>query len=177
MILRPSKQRKAKAGTALVESVIIIPILGLILAGIVAVHSLYATKIAAKASARRLAWLQADSGECPISSCTTSTCEATVREIRDGGIDALQTPNSGCFRLGSFLGKLQSFFNGRATSGVATAEARLPRLLRRRKTTLAGRTTLICNTTARNSESGVSILEHACNTDLRTTDYAREICR
>lgn len=176
MIPGKSKQSRAHAGTALVESVIIVPVLGLILAGVLAVHGLYAAKIEAKARARRLAWLQADSGECPASSCSKPDCEATVREIRDRGVNALQTPGSGRFRLGSFLGELGGFFIGRATFGAATATARLPRLLRRGQTKLPARMTLICNTRARSNESGVSILEHACNTDLRTTEYAREIC-
>jgi hypothetical protein len=176
MILGKSRHQRAHAGTALVESVIIVPVLGLILAGVLAVHGLYAAKIEAKARARRLAWLQADSGDCPASSCSTSDCESTVREIRDRGIDALQTPSRGRLRLGSFLGELGGFFLGRSTSGVGSAAARLPRLLGRTETTLHGRMTLICNTTARRDESGVSVLEHACNTDLRTTEYAREIC-
>ena len=176
-MLTPPEHSRTYAGTALVESVILVPILGVVLAGVLALHGLYAAKIEAKARARRLAWLQADSGECPVSSCSTSDCEAATRGIRERGVDALQTSRSGHFSLSSFVGELGGFFIGRATSGAATAAARIPRLLRRGETTLPGRMTLICNTTSRNTESSLSILEHACNTDLRTAEYAREICR
>jgi len=40
-----------------------------------------------------------------------------------------------------------------------------------------GVTTLLCNTTARQTDTGGSVLEHACGTDLRTTEYASEVCR
>lgn len=172
-----SKRPDTRSGAVLVEAIVITPILALVLAGTLALYSMYDAKLEAKSRARRLAWLQADSGECPASSCSSSDCAEAAARIQVDGIDGIQAPQGGRFSLGSFVGDVGRFFVGSFTHGLAHADAHLPGLLGKARATLPGRTRLLCNTRSRRTESGVSVLERACATDLRTTEYAREICR
>ncbi|MBT8470839.1 MAG: hypothetical protein KJN97_18990, partial [Deltaproteobacteria bacterium] len=123
------------------------------------------------------AWLQADSGECPAQSCRSGECGRIEREIRAGGLDDLLTVADGSRSLGSFLGNLGRFFLGKATNGVGLASASMPTMMGPALGSQQGVTTLLCNTTARNTEDAGNVLEHACRTGLQTTEYAREVCR
>jgi hypothetical protein len=177
MTAQEKKKGRGQSATVLVEALIVIPVLAIILAGVLALHAVYSAKLEAKARARRLAWLQADSGECPSSSCGTSECETAVSAVRSDVTAHVIETNSGGRSLSSFLGDLRDFFIGSLTRGVASVRAGVPTPLLHEKTVQHGRTTLLCNTTTRHVEGGNRVLDHVCTTDLRTTEYARELCR
>jgi hypothetical protein len=164
-------------GTAMAEALIALPVLIAALAGVVALDGMYGAKLEAKSRARRLAWLQADSGECPVQSCRSTECGRIEGEIRTGGIDDLLTVRDSRFSLASFLGDVGHYFLGKATNGVAQSEAPIPRMVGEGRTSQSGVTTLLCNTTARSTDEGSSVLEHACRAGLRTMEYASEVCR
>jgi hypothetical protein len=164
-------------GTAFLETLISIPILLLILVGVLALNSSYAAKLEAKSRGRRVAWLQADSGECPARGCSGGGCEAIEADLRVGGLGALSSVRAAGHSLSSFVGNLRDFIIGKATIGVGTASAVIPHLLISRKASQRGAMTLLCNTTPRPTTSGESILDHACSTDLNATEYAGEVCR
>ena len=164
-------------GAAFAEALISLPVFVAVLGGTVALNGMYAAKLEAKSRARRAAWLQADSGECPPSTCTSSECEVAAGKIRAGGLDRLPSIQRGRFALGSILTEVGSYLVGKATRGVGSAEASMPSTWKSRHTEQHGVTTLICNTTARHLQSGGSVLEHACATGLETTEYAREVCK
>lgn len=166
-----------EAGTAMVEALISLPVFVFALAAVVALNGMYGAKLEAKAHARRLAWLQADSGECPAQSCRSGECGRIEGEIRAGGLDDLLSVQDTRFSLDSFLGNLGRFFLGRATHGVGAAVARMPSILASEMGSQHGVTTLLCNTTTRHAEGGGNVLEQACRTGLGTTEYAREVCR
>lgn len=164
-------------GAAMAEALICLPVFAVVLAGIVALHGMYASKLEAKARARRLAWLQADSGSCPPTTCRAHDCASAEHEMRAGGLDDALHVSDGRFSLGGFLGDVGRFFGGTVTHGVGTAESKMPSVVSMRLGTQRGATTLLCNATARQTASGANVLEEACRTDLGTTEYAREICR
>jgi hypothetical protein len=164
-------------GTAMLEALISLPVFAASLAAVVALNGMYGAKLEAKSRARRMAWLQADSGECPAQSCRSGECGRIEGEIRAGGLDDLLTVHDGRFTLDSFLGNLGRFFLGKATNGVGLAEALTPTMLNPEIGSQRGVTTLLCNTTPRNAEGVGNVLEHACRTGLQTTEYAREVCR
>ncbi|MGB3052201.1 MAG: hypothetical protein WBB42_14450 [Polyangiales bacterium] len=166
-----------ESGTALIEALISLPIFVAALATVVALNGMYGAKLEAKSRARRLAWLQADSGECPAQSCRSGDCGRIESEIRAGGLDDLLTVQDGRFSLDSFLGDIGRFLLGKATNGVGLAEALMPTTVGSEMGSQRGVTTLLCNTTSRHSEGGGNVLEHACRSGLQTTEYAREVCR
>jgi hypothetical protein len=168
---------KDEKGTALVEAVISLPVFAVALAGVVALNGMYTAKLEAKARARRMAWLQADSGECPDQSCRSGECGRVESEIRAGGLDEFLAVDSSQFSLGGFVGDLGAYLLGKTTNGVGLAEELMPRMLGSGAASQRGVTTLLCNTTQRSTDTGGSVLEHACRTDLRTTEYASEVCR
>ena len=177
-MIRPfSPLLRDEEGTALVEALVCLPVFIAVLAGVVALNGMYSAKLEAKARARRLAWLQADSGECPAQSCRSGECGRIEGDIRSGGIDGALAVHDSQFSLQSFLGDVGRFFLGKATNGVGLAEAVIPAIVGSGRTSQHGVTTLLCNTTARPTETGGSVLEHACRTGLRTTEYASEVCR
>lgn len=163
------------AGTALVEAVIVAPIFALVLSAALALHSMYSAKLAAKERARRLAWLQADSGECPESSCKTPECERSLEEV-EGVLDGTRVTGNG-LSLEAFLGEIRSFLVGRMTRGVTSVTSRTPRMFSGGSSTQSGVTGLVCNTRARHTSDGSSVLDHACRAGLQGTEYAREVCR
>jgi Flp pilus assembly pilin Flp len=164
-------------GAALLEALISLPVFIAALAGIVALNGMYGAKLEAKSRARRLAWLQADSGECPAQSCRIGECGRIEGAIRAGGIDDVLAVRDGQFSLGSFLGDVGRYFLGKATNGVGLAQAATSMMVGSGRTSQHGVTTLLCNTTARHTDAGGSVLEYACRTGLRTTEYASEVCR
>lgn len=166
-----------ETGAAFVEALAAAPMLGVVLAGVLAFNAMYGAKLEAKARARRVAWLQADSGRCPARSCLGGSCETIEAEIRAHGLDALGSVREAKFSLSSFIGSMKEFFVGRTTIGVGTASAPTPTLVGSEQTRQRGAATLLCNTTPRRADSGDSILDHACSTGLSTTEYAREVCR
>lgn len=171
------KPKSDETGAALVESLIAVPLLGVILAGVLALNAMYGAKLEAKARARRIAWLEADSGRCSPRSCMGGDCAAIEADMRARGLDALGSTHAGGLSLDSFLGRLREFFLGRTTVGVGHANAPTPRLVTSGRTRQRGSTTLVCNTTPRRTDSGDSILDHACSTGLNATEYASEVCR
>lgn len=171
------RQLTNESGTAFVETLIVIPVFAAILAGVLALNAMYSAKLEAKGRARQLAWLQAESGDCPAQSCIGGQCEAPKAEIRGGGLDALQSARSSGFSLGSFVGDLGQFLAGKVTHGVAFISAPLPALLDAAATTQQGRTTLVCNTTSRRAEQASSAFDQACSAGLDQTEYAREVCK
>jgi hypothetical protein len=164
-------------GTALAEALICLPVFVAVLAGVLALNGMYSAKLEAKARARRLAWLQADSGECPAQSCRSGQCGRAEGEIRASGLDAALTVHDGRFSLESFLGNVGRFFLGKATRGVGLATAAIPPMVGSGKSAQRGVTPLLCNTTARPTDTGGSVLQNACRTGLGTTEYASEVCR
>ena len=163
-------------GTALVEALVAAPVIALILAGILAFNGMYGAKLEAKARARRMAWLQADSGECPERACVGEECRAIETDLHAAGLGDLASVRSGKFSLASFLGSAREFLIGRITRGIGSASASTPELVSSGRTIQRGVASLLCNTTARRIDSGVSVLEHACSSGLSTTEYASEIC-
>lgn len=164
-------------GAAMAEALVCFPIYAALLVSILAVHGMYAAKLEAKSRARRLAWLQADAGHCPPSSCRSSECALAVREVRDGGMGRALEVTEQRFSLGSLIGDVRSFFLGSVTRGLGFARSPMPAGVAQRLGSQSGVTTLPCNTTARESQQGVSALEHACRAGLDSTEYAREVCR
>lgn len=163
-------------GTAFVEALAVIPALGAILAGVVALHAMYDAKLDAKARATRLAWLQADSGQCPTTPCSTRACDAAVDELQREGLDRITSAEHGSHSLESFVGRVGRFFMGGVTRVKASVRIELPRPLSGGKSMQTSLAALPCNTTTRKTESGSSVLEHVCATELGRTEYAREIC-
>jgi len=166
-----------ESGTALLEALITLPVFAASLAAVVALNGMYGAKLEAKSRARRIAWLQADSGECPAQSCRSGECGRIEGEIRSAGLDDLLTVHDGRLSLDSFLGNLGRFFVGKATNGVGVAKALMPTMLSPEMGSQRGVTTLLCNTTTRTAEGEGNVLEHACRTGLQNTEYAREVCR
>jgi len=164
-------------GAALVEAVISLPVLAVVLAGVVALNGMYTAKLEAKSRARRLAWLQADSGECPAQSCRSGECGRFEGEIRAGGLDDVLAVESSQFSLRRLAGNLGAYLLGSVTNGVGLAEALIPVMVGSGASSQHGVITLLCNTTPRRTDAGGSVLEHACRTDLRTTEYASEVCK
>jgi hypothetical protein len=158
------------------EALICAPIFAAILAGVVAFHGMYAAKLEAKSRARRLAWLQADSGRCPAQSCLSGECGRAEAEVRARGLDGLSRVRDTRFSLASFVGDVGRYFLGQATQGIGVATTRMPALIDAAVGSKRGATTLLCNTTMRHAEAGGSVLEHACRAGLRTTEYAGEVC-
>lgn len=164
-------------GTAMLEALISLPVFVACLAGVIGLNGMYGAKLEAKSRARRMAWLQADSGECPTQSCRSGECGRIEGELRAGGLDDLLTVRDGRLSLDSFLGNLGRFFLGQATNGVGSAESSMPTMLSPALGSQHGVTTLLCNTTARTARGEGNVLEHACRTGLQNTEYAREVCR
>ncbi len=164
-------------GTAFAEALVTLPLFAAALIGVVALSNMYSAKLEAKARARRMAWLQADSGECPAQSCRSGECGHAQRAIQTGGLDDAVSARDGRFSVGSFLGDVGAYLLGRATNGVALAEAPMPNGIGGGRTQQHGVTTLLCNTNPRTSSDGSSILDHACDTGLRSTEYASAVCR
>ena len=177
MIPSHSRLFADQRGGALAEALVSLPVFVAALVGVVALNGMYSAKLEAKSRARRLAWLQADSGECPVQSCRSGHCGRAEGEIRAGGLDDVLTVHDSHFSLESFLGNVGRYFLGKATNGVGLATAVLPPMVGSGLTSQRGVTTLLCNTTARPTDTGGSVLEHACSTGLRTTEYASEVCR
>ena len=169
-------RRDRLAGAAFVEAIVVAPFLGALLASVVALNAMYGAKLEAKSRARRLAWLQADSGECPPVSCTSTACREATAEL-GRGIDAVATTSHDGMSLRSIAGNVAGLLLGKVTRAVANADAALPPSIGQGSTTQQGVTTLLCNTTVRATESGRSALAHACATGLRETEYAGEVCR
>ena len=74
MIRALSRLQRDEKGAALLEALVSLPVFIAALAGVVALNGMYSAKLEAKSRARRLAWLQADSGECPAQSCRSGEC-------------------------------------------------------------------------------------------------------
>ena len=163
-------------GTAFLEALLAIPAIAVVLSGIVALSSMYSAKLEAKSRGRRLAWLQADSGDCPERTCMHDDCKAFEEQLESSGAGGLESVRAGKLSLGSFLGDVRDFFIGRVTRGDGMAHASLPRVLGAGRSRQQGATVLLCNTTSRSVSGDGSILDYACATGLGATEYAREVC-
>ncbi|MFZ1864130.1 MAG: hypothetical protein WAU39_07920 [Polyangiales bacterium] len=163
-------------GTALTEALISLPVFVALLGGTVALNSMYGAKLEAMARARRLAWLQADSGECRARSCTSTACQAAEAEIRSGDLADLDTVSRSGMSLGSFAIHVRDHLLGTYTDGVASAEARMPSTSSSPITVQRATTRVLCNATTRRTQQAQTILDQACSTSLGTTEYAREVC-
>jgi Flp pilus assembly pilin Flp len=172
----PRRLLEDQTGAAMTEALICTPVFAAILAGVVAFHGIYAAKLEAKSRARRLAWLQADSGRCPAQSCLNDDCGRAEAEVRAGGLDGLSRVRDTRFSLASFVGDVGRYFLGRVTHGIGVAATRMPSMVDPAAGFQRGATALLCNTTMRHAEAGGSVLEHACRAGLRTTEYAGEVC-
>lgn len=164
-------------GTALAEALISLPILAAVLAGVVAFNGMYIAKLEAKGWARRMAWLQAESGDCPAQSCQSPECGRIEDQIRSEGLNQPLEVQNSWFSLSSFLGDLGRFFLGKITNGIGIADAAMPSTVRQDLGHQRGVTTLLCNTRSRHTDTGDSVLRHVCRTGLRTTEYASEVCK
>jgi hypothetical protein len=163
---------KQESGSSLVEALVVAPTFAIVLGAALAVHSMYAAKLTAEERARRLAWLQADSGDCPESS--SPECDGLVQSIQ-AGVDRTEV-DAGGLSLESFLQEVRHFFVGKTTRGVASAESRVPDIIRKGATVQYGGTELLCNSRERQTSDGGSVLDQACRTGLQRTEYAREVC-
>ena len=159
----------------MVEALICLPIFVAALTAVVALDGIYGAKLEAKARARRVAWLQADSGQCPEQSCQTHECGRIATGIRENGFDEALAVHDERFSLRSFLGNVRDYFLGKTTNGVGIAQASIPKAVSSGRSYQRGVTTLLCNTTTRHAETGGSVLDHACLTGLGTTEYANEV--
>ncbi len=168
--------RALEEGSVLVETLVALPAVTAIFASVLALSAMYGAKLEAKALARRLAWLQADSGSCPATSCDSASCRELAHQVEGALAPTGGSPRRGLsFR--SFLGDVRRFFIGGVTRGVGHVHARLPRGFASGTTSQSGVMPLLCNTTTRHATSGESILDHACRAGLDSTEYAGEICR
>lgn len=168
---------REQRGAAFAEALVSLPFFVALLGATVAVNGMYGAKLEAKARARRLAWLQADSGDCPARTCSSPSCEAAEAGVLAGGLDDLDHVGDHAMSLGSFVGRVRDYLIGSYTDGVGLAEAPMPSTWRSAKTAQRGVTTLLCNTKTRRTEGGDTILEHACAAGLANTEYASEVCR
>jgi len=162
-------------GVAYVEALVVLPVFFAALAAVVALNNMYEAKLEAKARARRLAWLQADSGECPTRSCT-SGCEVAEEQIRTGGLDGVLSVHADGRALAPFLEGWSGHLLGRATQGIGIAEAALPGMMGG-STVQTAHYTLLCNPGARTAGDGRGVLDYACASELDELEYAREVCR
>lgn len=169
------RARSRNDGAIFVEAILVIPILGMLLATVLAVSAIYSTKLEAKARSRRLAWLQAESGRCPERACLGAACGVAVADVRANGVDALSSVRASRFSLDTFVGDVRQFFVGTSTTSVATATKALPMMLGR-ATRQSGAHPLACNTTPRSTNPGTSAVDLVCQTDLRRSEYAGDIC-
>lgn len=165
-----------ETGAAMAEALVCAPVFAAILAGVVAFHGMYAAKLEAKSRARRLAWLQAESGRCPAQSCLSGECGRVEGEVRASGLDGLSTVRGSRFSLASFVGDIGRYFLGTVTHGIGVATTRTPSMVDPAVGSQRGVTTLLCNTTMRHADHSGSVLEHACRAGLRETEYASEVC-
>jgi hypothetical protein len=164
-------------GSAIAEALVCLPVLVALLGGTMAMHSMYAAKLEAMSRARRLAWLQADSGECPTRGCSSSACEAAEARVHANGLAGLDSAGGGGMSLRSFVGRVRDYLIGTYTDGTASAEAPLPSISGARVTVQRATTRLLCNATGRRLEEGQLILDQACATGLGRMEHAREVCR
>lgn len=169
------RARSRREGTAFVEAIVILPVLGTLLASVLAVSAIYSAKLDAKAFARRLAWLQADSGRCVEAGCAGGECDAVAGEVLASGVDALSSVRTAGFSLRSFVGDVGEFFVSTSTRSIGTATRELPTAFGRR-THQTGVKALVCNTAPGSSGPSSSILDFVCKTDLKYSEYAGEIC-
>ena len=164
-------------GTAFAEGLVVLPFFAMALIGIVTLHNVYDAKIEAKARARRLAWLQADSGDCSVRACRSAECGGAEASIRAGGLDDALGASSSGLSLRTFLRDVGSYLLGKATVAVGIARAPRPSGLGGGSLEQRGIHVLLCNTLPRITPGGGNVLEEACSTGLGSVDYAREVCR
>ena len=136
---------------------------------------MYGAKLEAKSRARRMAWLQAESGQCPAQSCRDAECVHIAGEVRSG-VDELFSVENSRFSLRNLVGELGTYFLGKTTHGIGLAEEPTSKTVGSGTTTQRGVTALLCNTIPRAMNADAHPLEHACRTELRTLEYANEIC-
>ncbi len=165
-----------ETGAAFAEALISLPVLAIALVGVVAIHGMYGASIDAKSEARRLAWLQADAGHCPESTCRSARCEQSAVGIQSSGLEAVETSQGG-LSTASFLQDLGRRLLVGSTTGIGRATAPRPGLLGGGRVEQRAGFPLICNTTARTSTDGTNVLEHACANGLSDVDFASELCR
>ena len=168
--------RRSQEGTAFAEALVALPIFVAALIAVIGFNNLYSAKLEAMSRARRMAWLQAESGECPTTSCDTPECRAQEQRI-EGEFDAAANTNGDGKSLGDWMGGVSDFLLGKSTEGVGLFESPMPNALGG-KTEQRGLAKLRCNTKPRSfdGEEG-SILEAACTAELRNTEYAQEACK
>ena len=166
-----------KRGSIFVEALVAVPTIAVILVALLGLSAMYSAKLEAKGRARRLAWLQADSGDCPPMTCASAECRKLDREVALSGLGEFSGSNHGRFSLDSFVGDVRRFFVGGVTRGVGNARARLPAWFGADTTTQSGVSALLCNTSTRHASTGGSVLDHACGTGLETMEYASAVCR
>ena len=174
-ILRPTQQLH-REGTAVLEALVVLPVLAIVFAGALALNAMYSAKLEAKARARRSAWIQADSGDCRRYSCSSGECSGRESELHAEGLAALENTGAGRLSLRSFVEDVGRFLVGTVTHGYGAASAPLPPAFRSARTVHHGKTTLLCNTRPSQSGSGQPVFEHACAAGLRSTEYANEVC-
>ncbi len=160
----------------MLEALVCLPVLIGAVAGIVALHGAYGAKLEAMARARRIAWLQADSGECPARSCRSGDCGSVEAELREEVVDSVLRARGSRFSLESFLGDLGRFLVGNVTRGIGIAHARSSPIIGKSVTSQQGVTTLMCNTTTRHADGLGNVLEEACATGLASMEYASAVC-
>lgn len=168
-------ERHGIHGTAFVEALIALPALAAILVGIVAMNRLYVTKLEAKSRARHAAWTQAESEGCGALACgreCARVLDSSVGQELSSGL-AIDTRGLGGTR---YLENVTDSLRLRGTLGIGVAETRMPTAFGPRSRQQA-MTPLTCNTRPRILPNAEDVFELACETELGSFGYAREVCR
>ncbi len=164
----------AQEGAVYAEALLCLPVFIALLLAVLGFHSMYGAKLEAKASARRAAWLQADSGDCAPNSCPD--CLSAGRRLAAEGLDPLNAVEVSGRSLGKFTGRLFNLFWGRSTDGRAEARVNMPRGLPGSESRMRALTTLPCNTRGSAGPSLDSALREACEGGLSGMELATGAC-
>jgi hypothetical protein len=164
----------AQGGAVYAEALVCLPVFVALLLAVLGFHGMYSAKLEAKASARRAAWLQADSGKCARNSCPD--CLAAERPLAAQGLDPLKEVQVSGRSLGKFTDRIFKLFSGRSTDGVGESIADMPRGLTGSESRMRGRTTLPCNSRGSAGPSPDSALRDACEGSLSGTELAKGAC-
>jgi hypothetical protein len=134
--LRTTRSRRARSGVAMVEAVILVPVLGMLLIGTLFVRERYLTRQRALVAARRCAWEYALSG-CDDHALPASCSDAPRTDQSSQGSDASQAvidqarlgadgSNFDVFDEVPILGTAMRALFGTTTSASVRREVRVP---------------------------------------------------
>ncbi|MEM8606784.1 MAG: hypothetical protein AAGF92_06745 [Myxococcota bacterium] len=161
--------RREQRGTAFAESLIVLPAVAAVFIGVLALNALYSAKLEAKSRARRAAWLQAD-----LAACEKSLCGGGCQQLSAIGSELVSVGAS--FDIQDQLESLQDNVFKSETIGVGHAEAPAPVIIGNGVSRQGAASPLVCNTRSRTSSVPPDIVAHACESGIRSIEYAGEVC-